>query len=176
MMSTEARLRRHLGKTPVVPESAYVAPQATLLGDVTLGEDASVWPGCVIRADINFIRIGDRSNIQDATVIHLSDDHGVTIGNDVTVGHRAILHACTIGDECLVGMGAVIMDGAVIGEQSIIGARALVTPGTIVPPGSVVVGAPAKVTRTLPDDERNGIRRWAAKYVLVARAHRDGVS
>ncbi|KAA9132844.1 gamma carbonic anhydrase family protein [Marinihelvus fidelis] len=175
-MTTEERLARHLGQSPRVPASAYVAPGATLLGDVVLGEEANIWPGCVIRADINSVRIGDRSNIQDGTVIHLSDDYGVVIGDDVTVGHCAILHACTIGNECLVGMGAVVMDGAVIGEQSIIGARALVTPGTVVPPGSVVVGSPARVSRTLGDEERANIRRWAAKYLVVARAHRDGVS
>jgi len=174
-LTTEERLARHLGRTPVIPDSAYVAEGAVVIGDVVLGDEASVWPGCVIRADINTIRIGDRSNIQDATVIHLSSDLGVVVGNDVTVGHRAILHACTIGDECLVGMGAVVMDGVVIGERSIIGARALVTPNTEVPPGSVVVGSPARVKRALSEEEQAEIKHWAAKYVKVARAHKHGV-
>lgn len=171
-MTTEARLARHLARSPEISDSAYVAPGATIIGDVTLGEQASVWPGCVLRGDINSIRIGDRSNVQDGTVVHLSDDYGVVVGDDVTIGHLAIIHACTIGNECLIGMGAVIMDGVEIGANCIVGARALVTPGTRIPPGSVVVGSPAKVTRPLSDEEQAGIGRWAAKYVVVAGAHK----
>ena len=126
-MTTEERLRKHLGKAPQIADTAYVANQAIVVGDVRIGDCASVWPGCVIRGDINYISIGDRSNIQDGTIIHLSDDYGVNVGNDVTIGHRAIIHACTIEDECLIGMGAVVMDGAVIGKRSIVGANSLVT-------------------------------------------------
>ncbi len=170
-MNTEDRLKKHLSKDPQIAESAYVAAQATVLGDVLIGEQASVWPGCVLRGDINSITIGDRSNVQDGTIVHLADDYGVVIGDDVTIGHAAIIHACTIEDECLIGMGATVMDGAVIGKRSIVGAGALVTQGTIVPPGSMVLGCPAKIKKTLPEEQQAVIKEWAAKYVIVAAAH-----
>ena len=172
-MDTRERLQKFLSQTPTIPDSAYVAPGATVIGAVTLGEHSSVWPGCVIRGDINSIEIGDRSNIQDGTVIHLSDDYGVVVGNDVTVGHRVILHACTIGNECLIGMGATIMDGVEIGSNCIIGARALITPNTKIRSGSVVKGSPASVSRALSDEEQQGISYWANKYVIVAEAHKN---
>ena len=171
-MNTDERLAKHLSKEPQVADSAYVAAQATVLGDVRIGDQASVWPGCVLRGDINSIIIGDRSNIQDGTIVHLADDYGVVVGNDVTIGHAAIIHACTIEDECLIGMGATVMDGAVIGKRSIVGAGALVTQGTIIPPGSMVLGAPAKIKKTLSEQEQAGMKEWAAKYVIVAAAHK----
>lgn len=171
-MNTEDRLEKHLSKEPQIAESAYVAAQATVLGDVQIGEQSSVWPGCVLRGDINSITIGDRSNVQDGTIVHLADDYGVVIGDDVTIGHAAIIHACTIEDECLIGMGATVMDGAVIGKRSIVGAGALVTQGTIVPPGSMVLGCPAKIKKTLPVEQQAGMKEWAAKYVIVAAAHK----
>ncbi len=171
-MTLEERFETFLAKDPQVPASAYVAPQATLIGDVRLGDQASVWPACVLRGDINYIQIGDRSNVQDGTIVHLADDFPVTVGDDVTIGHAAIIHACIIENECLVGMGATVMDGSVIGHNSIIGAGALVTPGTRIPPGSLVVGSPAKVKRSLSDEEQSNIKTWAAKYVKVAAAHR----
>ena len=171
-MKTEERLAKHLSKEPQIAASAYVAAEATVLGDVRIGDQASVWPSCVLRGDINSISIGDRTNVQDGTIVHLADDFGVVVGNDVTIGHAAIIHACTIEDECLIGMGARVMDGAVIGRCSIVGAGALVTQGTIVPPGSMVLGAPAKVKKTLNDDEQAGMKEWAAKYVIVAAAHK----
>ena len=171
-MTTEERLARHLSEEPQVADSAYVAAQATVLGDVRIGDHASVWPGCVLRGDINSIIIGDRTNVQDGTIVHLADDYGVVVGNDVTIGHAAIIHACTIEDECLIGMGATVMDGAVIGKRSIVGAGALVTQGTNVPPGSMVLGAPAKVKKTLSEEEQAGMKDWAGKYVIVAAAHK----
>jgi carbonic anhydrase/acetyltransferase-like protein (isoleucine patch superfamily) len=171
-MTTEERLAKHLSKEPQIAKSAYVAKQATVLGDVLIGDQASVWPGCVLRGDINSIVIGDRSNVQDGTIVHLADDFGVVVGNDVTIGHAAIIHACTIEDECLIGMGATVMDGAVIGSCSIVGAGSLVTRGTIVPPGSMVLGAPAKMKRTLAESEQDSLKKWAAKYVIVAAAHK----
>ena len=171
-MKTEERLAKHLSKDPQIADSAYIAAQATVLGDVRIGDQASVWPGCVLRGDINSITIGDRSNIQDGTIVHLADDFGVVVGNDVTIGHAAIIHACTIEDECLIGMGATVMDGAVIGKRSIVGAGALVTQGTIVPPGSMVLGAPAKIKKTLSDEQQASFKGWAAKYVIVAAAHK----
>lgn len=171
-MSTEERLRQHLGKDPQIADTAYVAKQATLVGDVRIGDQASVWPGCVLRGDLNSISIGDRSNIQDGTIVHLSNDYGVEVGNDVTIGHAAIIHACTIEDECLIGMGAIVMDGAVIGKRSIVGANALVTQGTIVPPGSLVLGSPAKVVKTLSEKQQAELKDMAAKYVVVSAAYK----
>lgn len=161
----EEQLSRFLNQPPTLGRGVYIAPGAVVMGDVTIGERSSIWCNAVLRADINFIRIGHHTNIQDNCVLHLSDEFPTVIGNYVTVGHSAILHACTVHDEVLVGMGAVIMDGCVIGEQSLIGAKALVVPGTEVPPGSVVLGVTAKIVRTLSDVERKGLKQWATKYV-----------
>jgi carbonic anhydrase/acetyltransferase-like protein (isoleucine patch superfamily) len=136
---------------------------------VTLGDSASVWYNAVLRGDINRIVVGHHSNVQDGAVLHLADEFPCLVGNYVTIGHSAVVHACTVGDECLIGMGAVILDGAVIGEQSIIGARALVTQGTQIPPGSLVLGAPAKVARSLSAEERQRLKYWAEKYVRNAQ-------
>ncbi len=171
-MDIEERLEKHLSKTPIVPESAYVAESATLIGDVELGEQASVWPQSVLRGDIERIRIGKGSNIQDGCIIHLADDLQAKVGDYVTVGHGAIIHACEIGDECLVGMRATVMDGAVIGEQCIVGAHSLVTKGFKAPPGSLVLGSPAKVVKPLDETTRQSLKSWAEKYIKVARAHK----
>lgn len=170
-MDFPTRIQRFLGTPPNVHPSAYIAPGATVIGDVTIGEQASVWFSAVVRADINRIVIGPRSNIQDGAVVHLADDYGTFIGELVTVGHKAIVHACTVADEVLVGMGAIILDGAEIGARSIIGAGALVTGGKKIPPGSLVVGSPGKVVRQLSLDEQANIRVWADKYVEVSRAY-----
>ncbi len=172
-MILEKRLEKYLAKTPSVDESAYVSKHAVLIGDVTVAKDASVWPGCVLRADINSIELGEGSNLQDGTVVHLADDAGVKIGKYTTVGHGAILHACEVGDECLIGMGAIILDHAVIGKNSIVGAHALVTKGTIVPEGSLVLGSPAKIVKQLDKGAREGLAYWAEKYVKLARANKD---
>ena len=141
------QLDKFLRKKPALGKNVFIAKNATVIGDVTLGAHSSVWYGAVLRGDINRIVVGHHSNIQDNAVLHLADDFPCLLGNWVTVGHGAIVHACTVGDETLVGMGAVILDGAVIGKQSLIGAKALVTQGTKIPPGSLVLGAPAKVVR-----------------------------
>ena len=172
-MTFPDRLARHLDARPTIHPTAFVAPGAALIGDVTLAEESSVWFHTVLRGDINRIVIGPRSNVQDGAVVHLADDLGTHVGELVTVGHKAILHACTIADEVLVGMGAIILDGAEIGARSIIGAGALVTGGKKIPPGSLVLGAPAKVVRTLSPEEQAGIRVWAEKYVALARAYRE---
>lgn len=161
-----------LTRRPRVAASAFIAPNATILGDVTVGEQASVWYNAVVRGDINRIVIGDRSNVQDGAVLHLSAEHGCIIGNDVTVGHMAMLHACSIGDEVLVGMGAIILDGAEIGARSIIGAGALVTQGKKIPPGSMVMGSPAKVVRELTEEEQLSIKGWAERYVRLIPHYR----
>ena len=170
-MNVQERLARHLGRAPSIASSAYVAPNATVLGDVTLGAHSSVWYGCVLRGDINSIVIGEGTNVQDNTVVHLADDYGVRVGNYSTIGHAAIIHACEIGDECLIGMGATVLDGARIGDRCIVGANALVTQRFVAPAGSMILGAPAKVVRALTEQELRGLRGWAEKYVEVAKAH-----
>jgi carbonic anhydrase/acetyltransferase-like protein (isoleucine patch superfamily) len=156
-----------LDRAPQVAGSAFVARSADVLGDVRIGERSSVWYQCVLRGDINRIEIGEASNLQDGTVVHVADRHGTVVGNWVTVGHRALLHGCTVEDEVLVGMGAIVMDGAVVGRRSLVGAGALVTPGTVIPPGSLVLGAPARVSRSLTPEEQGRIRVWAERYVAT---------
>ena len=163
---------RFLFVQPRIDPTAYVAAQAVVIGDVRLAAHSSVWPKSVLRGDINFIEIGEGSNIQDGSIVHLADDLPVRVGKLVTVGHRAILHACTVEDECLIGMGATILDGAVIGKGSIIGAHALVTRGTRIPPGSLVMGTPAKVVRALSPEEIAEIRTWADHYIALAPLHK----
>lgn len=159
-----------LAREPTIHPSAFIAPSADLIGDVTVGEQSSIWYGCVLRGDINRIVIGARSNLQDGTVVHLADADGVTVGNDVTVGHRALVHACTIEDGALVGMGAIIMDGVTVGSRSIVAAGSLVTARTVIPPGSLVLGSPARVVRALDVRELGEGRRLAEKYVEVSRS------
>ena len=171
-MTVEERLANHLNKEPQINATAYVARGSILLGDVHIGPRASVWHGCVLRGDINSIEIGEGSNVQDGTIVHLSDDFGVKVGRYVTIGHAAMIHACTIGDGCLIGMQATILDGAEIGEESIVGAHSLVTNGTKVPAGSLVVGVPAKVVRPLTTAERARGRQLAEKYVVVSATHK----
>jgi carbonic anhydrase/acetyltransferase-like protein (isoleucine patch superfamily) len=161
----EQQLDTHLRRSPVLGRDVYIARGATVLGDVTLGDHASAWYGSVLRGDINRIVIGPYSNLQDLAVVHLADEYPCLIGEWVTVGHSAIVHACTIGNETLVGMGACVLDGAEVGNQCLIGARALVTPGTRIPDGSLVLGAPAKVVRSLDATERAQLKYWAEKYV-----------
>ena len=170
-MDTKQRLARHLTKKPDTARAAFVAANDTVLGDVTLGAKSSVWYGCVLRGDINSIAIGEGTNIQDLTMIHLADDYGTKIGRYCTIGHTAIIHACEIGDECLIGMGATILDGAKIGDHCIVGANSLVTQRFVAPPGSMILGSPAKVVRPLNETELLGLRPWAEKYIEVAKAH-----
>ena len=170
-MTVQQRLERYLKRTPEISRAGFVAPNATVIGDVTLGVGSSVWYGAVLRGDINSIVVGEGSNVQDGTIVHLADDHGVRIGNYTTIGHAAIIHACDIGDECLIGMGATVLDGAQIGNRCIVGANALVTQRFVAPPGSMILGTPAKVVRALTEAEQAGLRRWAEKYVEVAKAH-----
>ena len=171
-MKLVERIAKYLDQTPEIDPSVYIAKGAVVIGAVTLGKDASVWHNSVLRADINSIEIGESSNLQDGTVLHLADDFGVKIGKFVTVGHLAMIHACEIGDECLIGMQATILDGATIGAQSIVGAGALVTKGTHIPEGSLVLGTPAKVIRSLTKKERAEIKAMAEKYVIVAQEHK----
>ncbi len=162
-----------LNKGPTIHPSAWIVPSATVIGDVTLAEQSSVWYGAVLRGDINRIIIGPRSNIQDNAVVHLDTSYPTTMGELVTVGHSAIVHACKIDNEVLVGMGAIILDDVEVGARSIIGANALVTLGTKIPPGSLVLGSPAKIRRALSLDEQNDIARWAWSYVETAKYFRE---
>ena len=171
-MTVQERLATYLTQRPDIHPSAFAHPRATLIGSVTMEACSSVWPGAVVRADINPIHIGEGSNVQDGTVIHLSDDYGVKIGNYVTIGHMAMIHACTLEDEVLIGMHATVLDGAVIGKNSIVGAGALVTKGKVFEPGSMILGSPAKCVRKLNEEEQKGIRHWAEKYIEVSKAHR----
>jgi gamma-carbonic anhydrase len=170
-MTVQERLKAHLGKTPDTARATFVAANATVVGDVTLGPKTSVFYGAVLRGDIARIVVGEGTNLQDNAIVHLADDLDAIIGAWCTIGHAAIVHACTIEDECLIGMGATILDGARIGARSLIGANALVTQKMVVPPGSLVYGAPAKVVSKLSLDEQGRLRGWAEKYVEVAKAH-----
>lgn len=170
-MNVQERLARHLSRTPQTADALFVAANATLNGDVVLGPQSSVFYGAVLRGDIHEIRVGEGTNIQDNAIVHLADDYGAYIGAWCTIGHAAIVHACTIGDECLIGMGATVLDGAKIGARSIVGANSLVPQRFECPPGSMVYGSPAKVVRALSEEEQRGLRKWAEKYVEVAKAH-----
>lgn len=161
------------GFTPRLGRDAFVAPNATLVGDVELGDCASVWFGCVLRGDIGQIRVGARTNVQDLSCMHLTEGVSVTIvGVDVTIGHGVILHGCTVGDRCLIGMGSIILDNAVIGEGSVVAAGSLVPPRMVVPPRSLVRGHPATVVREVNEKEaRLGIV-GAEHYVEQAQRYR----
>ncbi|MBI4574841.1 MAG: gamma carbonic anhydrase family protein [Planctomycetes bacterium] len=162
------------GKTPVVPASAFVAPGAAVIGDVVLGEDASVWYGAVVRGDVHWIRIGRGTNIQDGTVIHVTTARWPTeIGEEVTVGHKAVLHGCRVRRSALIGMGAIVLDDAEVGEEAMVAAGALVTPGTRIPPRTLALGVPARVRRDLTEEELRGLKESAHHYVELARAHRE---
>ena len=170
-MTNQERLNRYLGKKPTIHPTAWVAKSADVMGDVRIGPKSCVLYQCVIRGDIQKIVIGEGTNIQDGTVIHLADELPAIIGDYVTVGHKAMIHACTIEDECLIGMSSTILDGAVIGRRSIVAAGALVPPGMKVPPGSMVMGVPGKIT-SLSEDRQAGLRFWAEKYIEVSAEHR----
>lgn len=167
-------IKSFLGVDPEYDHTNYIAETAVVIGDVTLGTEASVWHHCTLRGDVNWIRIGERTNVQDHTVVHVTHGTAPTdIGADVTIGHGAIIHGCTIQDEVLIGMGATVLDHAVIGRHSIVGARALVTKNTEVPPRSLVLGQPAEVVRDLTDEEVASIREGAENYRRYSAVH-DG--
>lgn len=162
-----------LNAAPVFDESNFIAPSADVIGDVTLGKESSIWFNCTVRADVNWIQIGKASNIQDNSVVHVTNRLSPTrIGDQVTVGHSAVIHGCTVGDRVLVGMGAVVLDDAVIGEDCIIGARALITQRTEIPPRSLVLGAPARVVRSLTNDEVADILRYSNNYLQYSAIYR----
>ena len=151
-------------KTPHIAPTAFVAHNATVAGDVTLGEQVSVFFGAVLRAEHDTITVGDGTNVQDCCVFHCDEGYPVSVGKNCTIGHGAIIHGCTIGDNTLIGMGAIVLNGAKIGDNCIIGAGALVTGGTVIPDGSLVVGSPAKVKRPVTEAEIESNRASAAGY------------
>ncbi|PIQ98696.1 MAG: gamma carbonic anhydrase family protein [Nitrospinae bacterium CG11_big_fil_rev_8_21_14_0_20_45_15] len=154
------------GKTPKIDASVFIADGAKIIGDVEIGEFSSIWFNAVVRGDVNYIRIGKRTNIQDCSVLHVTRRlHPLIVGDDITIGHNVTLHACVVKDRCLIGMGAVVMDAVEVGEDSIIGAGSLVTGGTIIPPRSMVLGSPAKVKRSLTDAEVLRIKKSAENYI-----------
>jgi len=166
--------------SPKIGQNAWIAEGSSVIGRVTMGEDSAVWFGCVVRGDVHFITIGDRSNIQDLSMIHvthhkkddMSDGNPTIIGDDVTIGHRVMLHGCTIGDASLIGMSATILDGAVIGRESIVGAGSLVTKNKVFPPRSLIMGSPAKVVRELTDEEVEELYASARRYVEFKNQYR----
>lgn len=157
--------------TPMVAETAWIAPSAVLIGDATILGGASVWYGSVLRADLTHIALGENSNLQDNCVVHGDPDYPVTIGASVSIGHGAVIHGCTIEDECLIGMSATVMNGARIGQGSVVAAGAVVLPGTDVPPGSLVTGVPGRVRRPTTEDDRREIVSNARRYVDLASEH-----
>ena len=162
----------HHGMTPVIDPTAFIAPSADIIGEVSIGAESSVWFQCVIRGDVNWIKIGARTNIQDHSMLHVDRrDCPLTLGDEITVGHRVMLHGCTIGNRCLIGMGAIIMNKAVIGDECIVAAGALVTEGKTFPPRSLIMGVPAKAARTLTDEEVGFLKKSANNYVGDSREY-----
>ena len=167
-------IRSYHGRWPQIAPSAYIDPAAVVIGDVIIGEHASIWPGAVIRGDVDWIRIGARSNIRDGSVLHVVEDqYSLIVGEGVTVGHDVILHGCTIESRVLVGMGAVILNNAKIGVGSIIAAGTLVPEGTVVPAGSLFMGHPGKFRRALAPEDQETIDRYAARYVEYAVSYKQ---
>ena len=159
------------GITPDIERANFVAESADVIVDVTAEKNSSIWYNCTLRGDIESIRIGKNSNIQDNTVVHVGYDVGTVIGDNVTIGHRAIIHGCTIGDDCLIGMGAIILNHAVIGKESIVGAGALVTTGKKFPPRSLILGSPAKWIRSVTDEEIEDSRKNTESYVKISKEY-----
>lgn len=159
------------GRAPQVDPTAFTAPGSVVIGAVSLGSRSSVWYNAVLRADSDAISLGEGSNIQDGVAVHTDRGHPTVIGRNVSVGHNAVVHGCTVEDDCLIGMGSVVLSGAVIGAGSLVAGGAVVLEGTVVPPGSLVAGVPAKVRRSLTEEEQEAIRQNAANYVELVAVH-----
>ena len=170
------------GKTPSIDPSAFVAPGARLIGDVEIGAESSIWYNCVLRGDVNRIRIGARTNIQDGSVVHVDspkpgvpEGHPTLIGDEVLIGHMAMVHGCILRDRAFVGLGAIVMDGCEIGSDAMLAAGAMLTPGKRIPSGQLWVGRPAKYVGDLTGEELAGMRAGVAHYVALAKAHRQSL-
>lgn len=167
-------IRSYRGIWPKIAASAYVDPAAVVIGDVTIGEHSSVWPGAVIRGDVHWIRIGARSNVQDGSVLHvMKNQYPLTIGDDVTVGHGVMLHGCTVEPRVLIGIGAIVLNNSVIGSGSIVAAGTLIPEGKVVPPGSLFMGSPGKLVRPLTQQEAESIGMYATRYVEYSEIYRN---
>ena len=167
-------IRPYQGKTPQLAEGVFVAPNAEVIGDVAIGARTTIWYGAVLRGDVERIRIGSETSIQDNTVIHVdSAGYSTVVGDRVTVGHSVILHGCRVGDDALVGMGSIVLNGAEVGEGAMLGAGSVVTPGTKIPPGMLAFGSPAKVKRPLTEEEKRHNREGVERYVRLGREHRE---
>lgn len=167
-------IRNFMEKSPLVAESAFIAETAVVIGDVEIGDEASIWYGCVVRGDVNYIRIGDRTNIQDMTMIHVSrNDYPTIVEHDVTVGHSVTLHGCYVETGSLVGIGSTVLDGARIGAMSLIGAGSLVTPNTVIPERSFALGSPARVKRRLSDAEVADLQEFWKNYVKLSAIYKE---
>jgi len=169
-------IHRHKGVTPTVGKDVYLAPNATVIGDVVIGDESSIWFGAVVRGDVFPIRIGARTNIQDNVSMHSDPGFPLSVGANVSVGHNAVVHGCTIGDASLIGMGAVVLNGATLGANCLVAAGAVILEGTVVPPRSLVAGVPAKVRRELTDEEVSHIEFNAEGYKALAKKHRAATS
>jgi len=167
-------IRPFQGKHPQVHETAYVEASAQVIGDVIVGEESSVWFNAVVRGDVHYIRIGARTNVQDGTVIHVSNGtHATILEDEVTIGHNVTLHGCHVERGCLIGMGAIVMDGVRVGAQSLVAAGALLSPGTIIPPRSLVIGVPAKVKRPLTPEEVAGLDQFWKNYIEYTKQYKQ---
>ena len=176
-MPRTADIRPYKGKRPTIADSAYIDAASVIIGDVVIGEDASIWPLAVVRGDVNYIRIGSRTNIQDGSILHvMKDEYPLILGDDITVGHSVTLHGCTIESRCLIGMRATILNGVVVGEGSISAAGTLLTERTVIPPRSLVVGSPGKIKRQLTAIDQATIDRYAQRYVEYKNIYRAEVA
>ena len=174
-------LHKYKNLMPKLGKNTFIASSADVIGNVTCGEDCSIWFGSVVRGDVHYIKIGNRVSIQDLSMVHVthykkedqSDGNPTIIGDDVTIGHRVMLHGCTIQNACLIGMSATILDGAIIGKGSIVGAHSLVTSNKVFPPNSMIMGSPAKVVKTLTDEQSQNLIEHAARYVKFKKEYQS---
>jgi len=170
-------IKSFLDKKPNIHETAFVADTATIIGDVEIGAESSVWYGSILRGDVNFIRIGARTNVQDGCIVHVSrNTHPTILEDEITLGHRVTLHGCYVETGCLIGIGAIILDGARIGRNSLVAAGSLVTPDTQIPPRSLVMGSPARVKRELSDEEFYNLARFWQNYTDLSKIYKQGNS
>lgn len=165
-------IKGYQGVEPKIDESVFIAESADIIGKATIGKNANIWYNVVIRADENEVIIGENTNIQDGSVVHIGYDHPTIIGNNVTVGHKVLVHGCKIGDNTLIGMGSIVLDGAEIGEYTLLAAGSLVPPGKIIPSGVLAMGSPAKVVRELSEEEKQNLIESALKYVKTANNYK----
>ena len=165
-------IKEYKGIEPKIDETAFIAESADIVGQVTIEKNANIWYGTVLRADDNYITVGENTNIQDGSIVHISEKFPTIIGKNVTVGHKSIIHGCEIGDNTSIGMGSIVLDRAKVGEFTLLGAGSLVPPGKEIPSGVLAMGSPAKVIRELSDEEKENLTKSALKYVKLANNHK----